>query len=297
MRIHTGEKPFVCSYAGCNKAFTQKHHLVSHRYVHTGEKPFVCPSATCTRQFPGPGAWGSDLHTHASKPPSTCSCADCTWRPADAVSLKTHSRGQGKQGSFVCPHEACGARFVRYGDLHRHRIFHGGIPLLALPVDAGKQPQQTGTQRPVQPDAPQGPGGRPSAFAQVRKPASGAGREDAAAGGEQAGLDTQGGCDRDSPRMAALAVTRQQWPEPATDFLAQSQVLLPGETATLPAMRKRSDFLTWWADDFLSRSRSASLGTDVPDREAVPVAPANDDKAFWQRLVDSTAGESPRQAQ
>lgn len=37
-----GEKPYVCDFPSCSRAFTQSGQLKTHQRLHSGEKPFQC---------------------------------------------------------------------------------------------------------------------------------------------------------------------------------------------------------------------------------------------------------------
>ncbi|GFX84447.1 dendritic arbor reduction protein 1 [Trichonephila clavipes] len=48
-RIHTGEKPYKCSWTECDWRFARSDELTRHTRKHTGDKPFKC--RVCERAF------------------------------------------------------------------------------------------------------------------------------------------------------------------------------------------------------------------------------------------------------
>ncbi|TPP57490.1 Krueppel factor 1 [Fasciola gigantica] len=49
MRVHTGEKPFSCTWPSCSWRFARSDELTRHYRKHTGDRPFRC--RMCTRAF------------------------------------------------------------------------------------------------------------------------------------------------------------------------------------------------------------------------------------------------------
>ncbi|KAM6149603.1 zinc finger protein 42 homolog [Erethizon dorsatum] len=63
--MHTGERPFQCTFAGCGKRFSLDFNLRTHVRIHTGEKRFACPIQGCDKRFVQSNNLKAHVLTHA----------------------------------------------------------------------------------------------------------------------------------------------------------------------------------------------------------------------------------------
>nr|CAD7606822.1 unnamed protein product [Timema genevievae] len=83
--IHTGEKPFACTF--CDSRFKQNSDLKAHIRTHTGEKPYAC--TVCPARFSQSSALKSHVRIHTGERPYCCNVCSLKFRAKS--DLKRHS--------------------------------------------------------------------------------------------------------------------------------------------------------------------------------------------------------------
>ncbi|XP_035719010.1 transcriptional activator cubitus interruptus-like [Vespa mandarinia] len=92
MRVHSGEKPNKCPFAGCKKAFSRLENLKIHQRSHTGEKPYACQHRGCTKAFSNSSDRAKHQRTHYDTKPYACQVSGCGKRYTDPSSLRKHAK-------------------------------------------------------------------------------------------------------------------------------------------------------------------------------------------------------------
>ncbi|CAO4386016.1 unnamed protein product [Caenorhabditis nigoni] len=105
MRVHTGERPFLCD--SCNKVFARSENLKIHKRIHSGEKPFQCTHNGCSKFFANSSDRKKHMHVHSSHKPYTCVHPDCGKQYTHPSSLRKHMKihETDKKGQMTPEHD------------------------------------------------------------------------------------------------------------------------------------------------------------------------------------------------
>lgn len=127
-RTHTGEKPFICNYAGCSKTFAQSGSLTAHQRTHTGEKPFICTFTDCGRAFTTSSALRRHERFHAGIKPFVCNFPNCGKAFSSSANLAVHQCSHTGNRPHAC--DQCTAAFASSSDrkVHERRVHTNDRP-------------------------------------------------------------------------------------------------------------------------------------------------------------------------
>ncbi|KAH7107792.1 hypothetical protein BKA62DRAFT_684461 [Auriculariales sp. MPI-PUGE-AT-0066] len=106
-RIHTGERPFACTYPRCGKSFIQRSALNVHSRTHTGERPHACEYPGCQKTFGDSSSLARHRRTHTGRRPFKCGNAECDKTFTRRTTLNAHMRTH--DPSYVAPIQTGGS--------------------------------------------------------------------------------------------------------------------------------------------------------------------------------------------
>ncbi|GFN96200.1 Zinc finger protein zxdc-like [Plakobranchus ocellatus] len=129
-QLHSGEKPFVCTFQGCHWAFATASKLKRHQTKHTGYRKWVC--SICQKQFQRSEHLKGHLITHSGDRPFVCPVNGCGNTFAAKSSLYVHLKKHDESGKTIvyhCPMENCNNFYANKASLRQHILVkHCSLP-------------------------------------------------------------------------------------------------------------------------------------------------------------------------
>lgn len=120
---HLNIRNFKCVI--CAEAFKSKKAYQMHYMRHSGEKPFSCPYAGCERKFRSQSNQSEHMRTHTDEKPFLCEVDGCNKRFKFSVDFRRHKLKQhGINSNTNCPCKICGEIFSKNSLLVKHMKTH-----------------------------------------------------------------------------------------------------------------------------------------------------------------------------
>lgn len=117
----TRRKSYICSWEGCDKAYTKPCRLAEHYRFHTNDRPFEC--STCQKSFLRKVHLQAHERSHASKEerPLVCSAKkSCEQRFWTQQQLRVHEDMHRGEKPYKCEQEGCQEGFTKHSQLRAH---------------------------------------------------------------------------------------------------------------------------------------------------------------------------------
>ena len=89
-RVHTGERPFACSFPGCTRRFTERSNLTKHTRAHSLDRPFKCDWAECGGAFTTKQNLLIHRRIHTGEKPFACDRCECGKAFSSISDLRKH---------------------------------------------------------------------------------------------------------------------------------------------------------------------------------------------------------------
>ncbi|KAK8830636.1 hypothetical protein WA577_004365 [Blastocystis sp. JDR] len=124
---HTKERPYHCTFPGCEKCFGRKDHLTRHMLSHNAEFLFDCPYEGCQKKFKSEYNLNRHIKKHVQKesqPPQSYKCSYCDLTFTKKQQLRKHEFLHTGIKPYPCSFPGCFQAFFSQARLTIHEKTH-----------------------------------------------------------------------------------------------------------------------------------------------------------------------------